>query len=154
MRNGLPEITVFLMPIMAVCVGLLFMFIPVGGYLQDFSSEWEEWALLIIGGTISWGIGGIALLVGIDVMISAIADMVAETPRLVGTVSSKKKVVERDYEGDESKYHTIWVDGRDFRVSEDIYRWVKRGEEVAVSYWLRSERMVRVDKVVLNAGTS
>ncbi len=146
MINGVPGLQVFLMPVVAVPVGLSLIFFPIGAYFLG-SSSGELSVSNIIMGAILWGAGWTALLVGIHRVIFAIADTVAEPSNLAGTVSHKAIVEGYKYEFDEDTYYLVWVQDRAFKVSEDIYRWVEVDEEVVVSYWQRSERVVRVDKV-------
>ena len=143
MKNGNPELALFLDPISAIGVGLLCIGIPVGALFLGFP-WWFIWIILFP----AWGYGTFSLLVGIASVVERIIALSTGTVQRAGTVTKKEVVAEHD-----SEFRTVWVQDRAFRVSKNIYDWVHQDQEVVVSYWPESsltnlpEIVGRLDKV-------
>ena len=151
MRNGFPGfplIKLILGAILMLILGLLCLTLLVWMFYQGVSDRsWVKWLLFIfLAIPVVGGLGGLILLTGILMLRDTIGDLRAGASKMAGTVTSKQEVVENEGYETENTYHAIWVQGRAFRVSVNIYLWVKEGDQVVVSHWPRSETVIRVDK--------
>ena len=62
---------------------------------------------------------------------------------LVGNITEKRIILEPD--GGRSFYY-MRVQGREFSVNKEIYKWVSEGEEGTFAFWPRTEKVVHVRK--------
>ena len=70
--------------------------------------------------------------------------MVGQT-KMIGTVNDKHTDHEYAQGAGWLTYH-ITVEGVFFQVSEGIYNWLSIDDEVSISYWPYTRRLIRVDK--------
>ncbi len=71
-----------------------------------------------------------------------VRDLIAGSVELVGTVTGTSAAVV-----DECAIYSLYVQGRAFSVTMDIYNWVSEGEEVAVKFWPRTKIVDTVRKL-------
>ena len=71
-----------------------------------------------------------------------VLDLIGGKVELAGTVSSMREVPL-----EEGTNYYIQVEGRGFKVNEDIYYWVSESEEVVVTIGKHTETVVKVRKL-------
>ena len=141
--NGIPEIRLFLWPLIVALVGLSLVLLPFGSFYQY---GWSWWALVVI--PLFCGLGLVLIWAVAGEIVEAALDLRDGPVEQVGRVTRRNKTENYDsYSGHTDRYNTISLGGPNFRVSGGIHEWVKVGDEVVIAYLPRSRQVVRVGRI-------
>lgn len=142
MRNGLGALNIYL-----GLIGITFvLFFCIGFTIVVI------WKIMIPEGRITWG-PSLMAVVGVGIasvcawgILRAVKDIRGGQTSLVGFVDERKIINHHSYQGGTSRTRRISVEGVSFNISKRIYNWVSQGDEIFVTYWLRTRTVSKVSK--------